>query len=259
MLVDPALVPDFDEDFAQCLNVLFDPEGKTCAVFDYPDQDWSDVWTEAAQYLDTFSGRQNIFLALACEGTIFVRVQDQPLSVEEQNLALESFSGQICISGKRVAVLDGMIFFDDIGISKKETISLREGCYSFTLYHLARHPSEAPAVGVFGSNKWPRIILMLQPAHEQSALLPDQAPNLIQLNTAQWVTEPITGALCMATVTKVSDAWITLELHLTTSTRSGYGHMPPPAKMNLKPHQNIVVRIGTNEGAYWSAEFVSKA
>ena len=64
VLIDPAPPPDLDEDFAQCLNVLFDPEGRTCAVLDYPDQEWSDVWGEAAQYLNAFSGRERILYSL---------------------------------------------------------------------------------------------------------------------------------------------------------------------------------------------------
>ena len=152
-----------------------------------------------------------------------------------------------------------MMFFDDIGISKRETVSLRAGCYSFTLYHLGRHPSGATAIGLFGSDHWPRIIFVLQPAQEPQTTPSERVPNLVRLNTADWVTEPAVNALCVATITKVSDGFVTLELHLTSSTRSGYGRMPIPAKTSIKPDQDVVVRLRTDEGAYWSAEFVSKA
>ena len=151
------------------------------------------------------------------------------------------------------------MFFDDSGISKRGTFPLREGYYSLTIYHLGRDSSEIPAVGLFGSDRWPRIIFVFRPNHTRPTMLPDRAPNIIRLNTTHWVTEPITGALCVATITKVSDGSATLQLHLTSSTRSGYGRMPLPARMNNKPNQDVVVRLGINEGAYWSAEFVSKA
>ena len=39
VLVDPNLIPNLGDEFAQCLNILFDPEGRTCAVLDYPDRE----------------------------------------------------------------------------------------------------------------------------------------------------------------------------------------------------------------------------
>ena len=43
VLVDPNLIPNLGDEFAQCLNILFDPDGRTCAVLDYPDREWPDV------------------------------------------------------------------------------------------------------------------------------------------------------------------------------------------------------------------------
>lgn len=254
LLLDPLAADDLGEEFVECLNVVLDPVGATDAA--ESDGDWPGVWREATAGLRRLGAGGEFTLVLAGEGTFHVRVQAEELGDEERALVVESFEERVRVRSGRLSLTDGGEFFDDeLPGEGARTLDVPEGFYSVLIYHLGRHPSLTPTVGVYGSGEHPALILRLAPA-ESSDSPSRVGEDFPRLKTShRGYEEPRPGWGCYAQVTGVEGGLAELELMLTETVYSGRARMAVPEGEELKAGDYVLVRLLEDVGGYWRAEW----
>jgi hypothetical protein len=265
MLLDLTLMRSVTDDIAQCLNIIFDPEGKTCAVEDYPDEDWSSVWHEADDYLAKLPDHDRRCIVLSADGLNFVRIQDEALTEDESKAVQETWRGRIRIASGRLAAIDGMHFFDvPEGIQQKlkqkvdpttsnyacEVMRIPNGLYGLAIHHMAWHGASG-TVGVFGTPDHPAFVMeLLQTPFMEGESESSVAP----FDTAAWNKEPRAGLFCNARCTSVRPGEGRAELLLTSHVSSGRARFAMPSGVKVAVGDSILLELKEDKGSYWMAE-----
>ncbi|HYO63715.1 MAG TPA: hypothetical protein VER08_08810 [Pyrinomonadaceae bacterium] len=255
LLLDPAHAGALDEEFAERLNVVLDPEGLTDQTA-ARDGDWPRAWAEAVSDLRRMSAGGLFALLLSGEGTFHVRVQSGDLDEEERGRVAGTFEESVRVSSGELAFTDGLEFFDDeLEDDGAVHVGVPEGFYTVRIHHLNRHPSVTPTVGVHGSEEHPALVLQLTPAHESEATRRD-GEEFPRLTTSYaGYEEPRAGWDCYAQVTGVEGGAATLELMLTETVYAGHARMSVPEGEELKAGDYVLVRLVEDTGGYWKAEW----
>jgi hypothetical protein len=254
LILDPSVIDHKEDGFEMCINVLFDPQGKTCATLDYPGRSWNEIWQFAVAHFHGVPRADQILLTIAHEGIIVIRIQDQPLTVEETDFVRETFEASLRISQDRLLVIDGMQFFDEEDTDDESSPSLPNGTYHLKIHHINRQPSHGQIVGVFGYTQWPAVIIELQPISDEIFQTKTNASQIICFETSDWPTKATHGIHSIATVKQVSSSSAILELHETKNIRSGMAQITLGSGDKLKRDQQVLVRLDEKQGDLWAAK-----
>jgi len=255
LLLDPEHAGALGGDFVERLDAALNPVGAAEETAER-DGDWARTWSESVAALRRLGAGGEFTLVLSGEGTFHVRLQAEDLGDEERGRLVESFEERVRVRSGRLALTDGREFFDEeLPGEGAVFVEVPEGLYGVRIYHLERHPSLTPTVGVYGSEEHPSLVLQLVPS-EPDAASAREGREFPRLKTSYpGYEEPRVGWDCYAQVTGVEGGWASLELMLTETVYSGHARMSVPEGEELKAGDYVLVRLVEEAGNYWRAEW----
>lgn len=256
LLFDPEGGCRPDSAWVETLNLVLDPDGETGLADDYPNCPWPEVWREGVTTLRRTGGIGEFVLILCGDGRFTLRLQNRPLSSEEARRQVAVFHELLWVRSGKVCIVNAMAFFDgrrDPLDGPVVEATVPEGDYLVGIHQLSPPPSAAAVVGTYGSPTRPAIILELKSPSEGAMEQPLEK-QFARLHFQEGDGR-FPGALCDATITRVEDGRAAMRLQLTRDVSSGYGRMPLPAGVEVRPGQRIRVRLVEDRRNYWLVDW----
>lgn len=255
LLLDPAHAEALGDDFVEQLDAALNPEDAAGQAAER-DGDWARIWSEAVGGLRRLSAGGEFTLILSGEGTFHVRLQARELGEEERGRVVESYEERLRVRSGQLALTDGSEFFgEELPGEGAVLLEVPDGWYAVRIHHLERHASLTPAVGVYGSEEHPALVLQLAGARADQAhargdeVFPRLRPS------REGYEEPRPGWDCYAQVAGVEGGMAALELMLTETVYSGHARMSIPEGEELKAGDYVLVRLVEDAGPFWTAEW----
>lgn len=89
VLIDKSCLKEFDSDMLYAMDIFLDTHGKTELIFDFPNEDWSEVWSRETKPIKEFcsNGKMIVWLSDNIEKDGSIEIGDYPpVSAERLNI-----------------------------------------------------------------------------------------------------------------------------------------------------------------------------
>jgi hypothetical protein len=255
LLGDEDAFAQVDDVLLHALMIALDEEGRTALRFDFPGEEWSDVYS-----------RMTLPLQRACaQGTLFFENLGAGLFHSGLEVGSPGGGAQRVVYSEvrgRLHLPSGMLHVHQAGAVAERprvleeplvALALEPGIYCVSVLHLARTQARRLR-GVFGEATSPALLLELRTDVPREDSQGD--PSLINFTrrpTAWRAAWDDPADLVLGVVKRVEDDRASFQLIEEWGTTSGYAHAPLQGA-RLSVGQQVPLRLLRKTGGRWEAE-----